>query len=400
MQLLLSCILKNKKKTPEQNFDNDGKSSSGGHDSSDEDDYDNDNIEEDGLEIVEDDEQVSFDLTNDENFNALVTEVRKIVKLFRRSPLKNSVLQNYVKEKHGKELNLILDCKTRWNSLAQMLQRFIFLKDCVKKAMIDSSMPMNLSDHNLETLERVSNCLEPIRLTVLALCRCDANLYTADASFKFMFEELSKIDTSFSRDLQTALRYRINERRTLASSVLSYLCNPVNYMKIVKRPEDLLLDLDQPDTKEILKFIKNLIKRLSRTHCTLQEDDEKSDQDDDVSLSHLRSDSHPEIPLAEKLNRVIENAMSETTGTISSAANANANELTKILKGEMTLFENGGSRGRNLQLCYEYLLTIPPTSVQSERAFSAAGSFATKLRSKLGDSSLNALVALKSYFQK
>nr|CAI5864370.1 unnamed protein product [Callosobruchus analis] len=277
-------------KTSEQNFDNDGDD---GHDSSDEDDYDNDidNIAEEGLLEIVKDEPVALDLMNDENINALVTEVRKIVKLFRRSPLKNNVLQNYVKDKHSKELNLILDCKTRWSSLAQMLQRFIFVKDCIKKAMIDLSMPMNLSYYDFEVLEQVSHCLKPIRLTVLALCRCDANLYTADASFKFMFEELSKIDIPFSRDLQTALKHRINERRTLASSVLSYLCNPVDYMKTVEGPKDSLFD--QPDTIEILKFMKNWIKRLTviTSIQTLQEDDEKSDQDEDdeVPLSHLRT---------------------------------------------------------------------------------------------------------------
>nr|CAH7753517.1 unnamed protein product [Callosobruchus chinensis] len=245
----------------EQNFDNDGDD---GHDSSDEDDYDNDidNIAEEGLLEIVKDEPVALDLMNDENINALVTEVRKIVKLFRRSPLKNNVLQNYVKDKHSKELNLILDCKTRWSSLAQMLQR----------------------------------------LTVLALCRCDANLYTADASFKFMFEELSKIDIPFSRDLQTALKHRINERRTLASSVLSYLCNPVDYMKTVEGPKDSLFD--QPDTIEILKFMKNLIKRLT-VITSIQTLQEKSDQDEDdeVPLSHLRSESYSAISLAEKLNR-------------------------------------------------------------------------------------------------
>nr|CAI5863532.1 unnamed protein product [Callosobruchus analis] len=305
----------------EQNFDNDGDD---GHDSSDKDDYDNDidNIAEEGLLEIVKDEPVALDLMNDENINAQVTEVRKIVKLFRRSPLKNNVLQNYVKDKHSKELNLILDCKTRWSSLAQMLQRFIFVKDCIKKAMIDLSMPMNLSDYDFEVLEQVSNCLEPIRLTVLALCRCDANLYTADASF--------------NRDLQTALKHRINERRTLASSVLSYLCNPVDYMKTVEGPKDSLFD--QPDTIEILKFMKNWIKRLTviTSIQTLQEDDEKSDQDEDdeVPLSHLRSESYSAISLAEKLNRVIENAISTSTGTVPISLTANANERQSGVKAQ------------------------------------------------------------------
>ena len=37
------------------------------------------------------------------------------------------------------------------------------------------------------------------------------------------------------------------------------------------------------------------------------------------------------------------------------------------------------------------LLTVPPTSVEAERAFSAAGLFVTKLRSRLGDQSIDTL---------
>lgn len=51
----------------------------------------------------------------------------------------------------------------------------------------------------------------------------------------------------------------------------------------------------------------------------------------------------------------------------------------------MNLFENGGTRGHHLQLVYKYLLTIPPTSVEAERAFSAAGYIGNRLRSRLGN---------------
>ena len=42
------------------------------------------------------------------------------------------------------------------------------------------------------------------------------------------------------------------------------------------------------------------------------------------------------------------------------------------------------------------LQSIPPTSVESERAFSITGQFATKLRTKLADNTLNSLVYFKS----
>jgi hypothetical protein len=74
-------------------------------------------------------------------------------------------------------------------------------------------------------------------------------------------------------------------------------------------------------------------------------------------------------------------------------------DLVKIIKKEMNLFENGGTRGHHLELAFKYLMSIPPTSIESERAFSAAAYIGNKLRSRLGDGTLDALLLLRSYFQ-
>ena len=43
----------------------------------------------------------------------IIKKVREVVKMFKKSPLKNSILQKYVQEEFGKDLQLISDCKTR-----------------------------------------------------------------------------------------------------------------------------------------------------------------------------------------------------------------------------------------------------------------------------------------------
>lgn len=70
-----------------------------------------------------------------------------------------------------------------------------------------------------------------------------------------------------------------------------------------------------------------------------------------------------------------------------------------ILKKEMALFKSVGKRGHHLKLAYQYLMTIPPTSVESERAFSAAGYIGNKIRSRFGDATLDALLFLRVFFQ-
>ena len=66
----------------------------------------------------------------------------------------------------------------------------------------------------------------------------------------------------------------------------------------------------------------------------------------------------------------------------------------------MEFFENGTDRGFHLQLAYDMLMTIPPTSVESERTFSIAGILCSKIRSSLSDDTLDQLIFLRNFFKK
>ena len=51
-----------------------------------------------------------------------ITAIRKIVKVFKNSPVKNHILQKYVEKEENTQLKLILDCKTRWNTMEAMIR--------------------------------------------------------------------------------------------------------------------------------------------------------------------------------------------------------------------------------------------------------------------------------------
>ena len=74
---------------------------------------------------------INFDISK------MVTKIRRIVKIFKRSALKNETLQTYVKENYPNALNVVLDCKTRWSSLVNMLERTIQIKLPIQKALLD-----------------------------------------------------------------------------------------------------------------------------------------------------------------------------------------------------------------------------------------------------------------------
>ena len=48
------------------------------------------------------------------DFDSLVKKIRDTVKMFRKSPVKNDMLQKCIKADLNKAYNLILDTKTRW----------------------------------------------------------------------------------------------------------------------------------------------------------------------------------------------------------------------------------------------------------------------------------------------
>ena len=74
---------------------------------------------------------------------------------------------------------------------------------------------------------------------------------------------------------------------------------------------------------------------------------------------------------------------------------------TKIIEKEIQLYKiNPLERPKNLELLFKALLTIKPTSVEPERAFSAMGFFQPKIRNRMGDKTLDALITMRQFYKK
>ena len=113
--------------------------------------------------------------------------------MFRKSPAKNDILQQYIKTEFGKEIVLLQDCKTRWSMLLLMLERLYLLQVCIKKSLIDiknKEESLDLSHNKNQMLLEIITALVPIKTTVKALCRQDNNLFTADIAINFMLKKL------------------------------------------------------------------------------------------------------------------------------------------------------------------------------------------------------------------
>jgi hypothetical protein len=107
-----------------------------------------------------------------------ISQIKKNYKIFRKSPVRDSIFQNYIKQEKGKELSLILDCKTKWNNLEAVIERFITLKECVV-ALNDICASHMWNEAYYPKIIELLNVLGPVRIAAETLGRRDANLLTS-----------------------------------------------------------------------------------------------------------------------------------------------------------------------------------------------------------------------------
>jgi hypothetical protein len=224
-------------------------------------DGDDDSEDDDGrdqcLDVLENEEYDALtELSGD--FQQAVDKVRQIVKLFKRSPTKNDEkLQVYVKQEFGKELSLVADCKTRWNSLFDMLSRFIQLRSSIQKAMIDLKEPVTLTARDFAVIQEIVSTLEPVKLVVKSLGRRETNLISAEAALNFCIVALQKQGSEVACTMAEALQSRIGERRATFAGVLQYLHTGGN------TDSSSMIEIFSIPTKNVLqKFINSMVVRL------------------------------------------------------------------------------------------------------------------------------------------
>jgi len=343
-----------------------------------------------GLEIVQDtnDSDVIAELSGE--YKEVVDKVRAVVRIFRRSPTKNdAVLQVYVKREFGKELSLSLDCRTRWNSLFDMLSRYLHLRTAVQKAMIDLKQPVHLTDADFAVVQDIVSTLEPVKLAVTALCRRAMTLVTAETALNFCLVQLRKQSSELAKTLAIAIEERLNERRAVHAGVLAYL-----HSTSARSTATELFSV--PSNATIKKFVHQLYTRLNTVNSAEESPVAVSGADD--AAHGTDADTTSTLTLEQQLEIAITESSSSTTPSTPSTSHA-ADKLLSAVKAEMSVYEASGTRGRCLDAVYKYLLTVPPTSVEAERAFSAAGVLCAKLRSRLDDFTVDTLCFLRAYYK-
>ena len=213
----------------------------------------------------------------------------------------------------------------------------------------------------------------------------------AEMIIQFIDKKLEGNESTLALKLLERLRSRYKDRKNNQL---------VSLVKFYKDPDSLTKSSNNEDSYKmvskptIVKMSKALHRRLRFDRAETDElsstANEQSNPSDSSEGADTRSNTEDSsIPLAKKLSSLL-------TQSNRSQQDGLSDTFTK----EISLFMTGGAEKKTqaLKELSRSLLTVPPTSVEAERTFSASGLFLTKLRCRLSDASLDMLIFLKFYF--
>ncbi|KAI6656634.1 hypothetical protein LOD99_11285 [Oopsacas minuta] len=110
-----------------------------------------------------------------------------------------------------------------------MLEKIVKLRIQIHKALLDLDIDIKLNDEEFQQINNIAQALDPIKLAVEALCRPEANLIIAEATIKFLFEEIQTYPaTEYNIRMIDAINQRsVQERYIEAPVIMAYLHNPM-----------------------------------------------------------------------------------------------------------------------------------------------------------------------------
>lgn len=324
--------------------------------------------------------EMESDLCLQIDYNSIITKVRKIVKTFRNKPKRIEKLRFYIKEDKKSFSNLILDCPTRWSSMANMIQRFLDLRTSIAKASISLGISFDISKNEILKLKDLCTALMPIKATVDALCRSDINLISADGLILNLLTNLQLMNTSISLYLFHNLVVEIGKRRTIVSDALKFLHTGEIDSKIHG-----ILNTPIPNEADFYLLFDFVCKNLpaNDSNNLINYD---INNNDGVDIQDTPTN------FADSIDYVINATMSVKPKTVQ-------NNFINDLELELCVFKKTGSKSPNLSFIYNSLLSIKPSSVECERTFSSSGYLNNALRNKMLPKTLDTLVFLRYHFQ-
>lgn len=325
-----------------------------------------------------------FSYVLEESIKQTIKKARKIVIFFKQSSVRNGILQKFVKEYRGSKIELKVkkDVDTRWNSILSMCKRLVEIEQPIKMAL--SELGDNKYDENLFTkLKEIVSCLSPLEEAILEIGKSDSNLLKADSAIQYILTTLGKSEHEWSKELLSNLKIELQNRRN-TDLVSLYKCLHTKSFDFLNNSSH---ELGYSSKKDIIFTAKRLYYQLFEYS---NNSESVNDELGSAFLSPTEAEEKSSQCQSKSLSDFVQKEMSSSE---QSSSQSNIKDEFKSMIATKVLTPK-------LELLYNALSTIQPSSTSCEEAFSVASLFATKLRNRSGPILLNALVFLKYYFLK
>ena len=130
--------------------------------------------------------------------------------------------------------------------------------------------------------------------------------------------------------------------------------------------------------------LTNLAQKLNIKNDLLTNDHNETEDSEDVIVSSEEMSGS----ITDRLRIVLKKSTDKYIPH-KKVTSTRSSPMEVTIRREMEFFRTMGQRGKVLEILHSALMSVPPTSVEAERAFSVGGLFLTKIRSRLRDDTLS-----------
>ena len=191
------------------------------------------------------------------NYIEAVSKVRAIVTKLRSSNVLMAALRKY------SDLMPIYDVKTRWSSLANMLERFVEIWSSIQKAGLDNAdIKAIISDFKGDDealIRKITSTLLPLRTATEKLSQSDIDLTDAEDILHFCYTSLE------DPTVKEVFKMKMAPRRSIVSDVLCFLTSKTHSVFYVEPTDDQIKELysdlfgkDTNGNSNLFNFLNNL----------------------------------------------------------------------------------------------------------------------------------------------
>ena len=118
----------------------------------------------------------------------LIARVRSIVHSFKKSTRLSDILKDKIQSIYGPKSasTLIIDCKTRWSSLCDMLERFLRFFEEIKFVHLEVGKEFTITNEEKEYMQTLIESLIPVKILVRRFSSRTCFLYEAHKTISFL----------------------------------------------------------------------------------------------------------------------------------------------------------------------------------------------------------------------